>query len=76
MRRGCVLLIAAGLLGGCAPGDDPISRMDRFFDRIDPPAPPPVAVTPYYAGPYDRNGRIVTGPGYAPAYPPYTIPER
>ncbi|MBS0640813.1 MAG: hypothetical protein JSS43_13115 [Proteobacteria bacterium] len=55
-------MLTTALLGGCASGQDPISRMDQFFDRIDPPAPPADAVT---------TSPIITGPGYAPAYPPY-----
>jgi len=70
--RWCVLLWPPLLLlAACAPGQDPIDRMDAFFDSLSGQSPPaPNAVSQQQAG------RIITGPGYAPAYPPYQLRTR
>jgi hypothetical protein len=66
MRRFAALavMIAGLALGGCtsdpnAPVNEsfPIRQMDRFFDSLTQPPPPPTDYTHV--------------PGYAPAYPPY-----
>jgi hypothetical protein len=57
MHRWLILLM---LLGGCA---EPITnrltdKMDRWFDSLGQPT-------------LSVNSALITGPGYAPAYPPF-----
>jgi len=44
-------------LSGCAQAERTIGKMDDFFDSLNNP---PLVKDPY----------LITGPGYAPAYPP------
>ncbi len=77
---GCVVLMAP--LMGCAPANQAVANMDHFFDSLETPRAPQEATAPAQAretrGPVltQRAGEryLVTGPGYAPAYPPYQVP--
>jgi hypothetical protein len=60
-------------LVGCEPANQVVAHMERFFDSLDASSQRHSA-DHALAKPEDAERYLITGPGYAPAYPQYHVP--